>query len=218
MLRRACCLALCLALASAAVEAARGEKGDVEIGIFGGYSFLDQYEGSRFDFNRLLISDDDLNPDDDWLLGFRIGYFFTPNWSLEGSFQRVSTEADFDTCVAAPCPGTAETPATADAQLDSFRVNLLYNWREGAGIRPFVAIGAGLEGTDIKGIMDEHDLGLNAGLGVRFLLGSRFQIRVENRYVFTEVSDPVDGSQTSMEAQVGFSWTFGGASPLDTDN
>ena len=211
------CLATCLVLSAAAVQAAGGEKRDVEIGILGGYSFLDQYDGSRFDFGQLLISDDDLNPEADLLVGFRVGYFLTGTWSLEGSLQRVSTKASFDTCVQEPCPGSAEARTTVDADLDSFRVDLLYNWREGAGIRPFVAVGAGLEGTDIEGVMDETDLGLNAGAGVRFFLGDRFQIRLENRYVFTEVSKPVDGSQSNLEVQVGFSWTFGGASSVPED-
>jgi outer membrane beta-barrel protein len=201
----------CLAL-STAVLAAGGEKGNVEVGIFGGYGFLDQYEGSRFDFRQLVISDDDLNPEDDLLIGFRVGHFLTSTWSLEGSFQRLSTEASFDTCVAEPCPGSAETRTTVDADLDSVRVNLLYNWREGARIRPFLAVGAGWEGTDIEDVMDEDDLGLNAGVGVRFFLGDHIQIRLENRFVYTEVSDPVDGGQSNFETQVGFSWTFGGAS------
>ena len=49
------------------------------------------------------------------------------------------------------------------------------------------------------------------------MLGSGFQIRVENRYVFTEVSDPVDNSQSNLEVHVGFSWSFGGASRSKTD-
>ena len=210
-------LVTCLVLSAAALQAAGGDKGDVEVGIFGGYSFLDQYEGSRFDFRRLLISDDDLNPEDDLLVGFRVGYFLTANWSLEGSFQRLSTKASFDTCIAQPCPGTAETHTTVDADLDSLRVNLLYNWREETAIRPFVAVGAGLEGTDIQGVMDENDLGLNAGVGVRFFLGDHIQIRLENRYIFTEVSAPVDSSQSNLETQVGLSWTFGTASSVPAE-
>ena len=210
MYRRASCIALCLLLAATTIQAAGSREGSVEIGVFGGYSLLDQYEGSGFDFRQLLISDDDLNPDDDFLLGFRIGYFFTPFLSVEGSFQRLSTEAGFDTCVTAPCPGSGATTTTTDVTLDSFRVNVLYNWREGTGIRPFLALGANLDSTDIEGVVDDHGVGLNAGVGVRFLLGSRFQIRVENRYVFSEAASPVDNGQSSLETQVGFSWNVGG--------
>jgi outer membrane beta-barrel protein len=217
MLRRAFCSALCLVFAASAAPFAGDEKGDVEIGIFGGYGFPDEYEGDRFDFRNLRISDDDLNPDDDFLFGFRVAYFLTSNWSLEGSFQRLSTEAHFDTCLGTPCPRTAQTTTTADVDLDSFRASLLYNWRAGAAIRPFVAAGVGLETTDVEGVMDEDDLGMNAGGGVRFLLGRGFQLRLEGRYVFTEVSNPVDSGQNNLETQVGLSWTFGGSStPPDT--
>jgi outer membrane protein OmpA-like peptidoglycan-associated protein len=197
---------------------AGGVKGDWEVGFFAGYSILDNYEaGDSDDFRPLLISDDDLNPDDDVFFGLRVGYWFNNRLSLEGSYQMLSTEAEFDRCTAAPCPGTAEQLETHDADLDSFRVNVLYHWREAAKWRPFATLGLGLETTDIKSVMDEDDLGLNAGFGIRWLMSNRLSLRMETRYVLADVGGPVDETQYNLEAGVGLSFSFGGSSPVDSD-
>ena len=70
---------LLLALAPAMAESG-GEKGDWELGIYGGMGWLDDY--------------DPLNPEDDILFGGRVGYVFTSNWSLEASDQMLDTETE----------------------------------------------------------------------------------------------------------------------------
>src|SRR3990170_586289 len=82
MRRIALVLAAALILAAAPAAAAQGEKGVWEFGPYLGYGFLDDYGP--------------VHPANDWLSGARLGYFFTPNWSLEGSWQCLKTETDFD--------------------------------------------------------------------------------------------------------------------------
>jgi outer membrane beta-barrel protein len=209
MFRKLGTLAVSLLLATGLALPA-GDKGDWELGVFTGYALVGDYEGSRSDLRDRRITDDDLNLDDDLLFGARVGYFLTSKWSLEASFQHFSTEAKFDRCVSRPCPGTPQETANPDADLDSLRFNLLYHWRRDAKVAPFFTVGLGLEGTDIESVMDENDLGYNAGMGVRFLLGNRLSIRVDGRYVIADVSSPVDDFQASLQGSVGLSWMFGG--------
>src|SRR6185295_6668405 len=79
-----------------------GEKGSWELGLYGGYAWLDNYG--------------DFRPKDEILLGVRAGYYFTPAWSLEGSVQRIATETDF-----AQSLGLENT----DVTLSCYRLNML---------------------------------------------------------------------------------------------
>ena len=82
-----------------------GEKGDWEFGPYGGFGWLDNY-GT-------------LHPDNGSLWGGRVGYFFTPALSLEGSFQRLTSEIE-----------TGE-----DFYITSERLNVLWSFRPGASFR-----------------------------------------------------------------------------------
>ena len=61
------------------VLASGGEKGDVEIGLFAGAGVPDAYGTGVAK----------LDPDYDALYGLRLGYFFSPRWSLELSGLRL---------------------------------------------------------------------------------------------------------------------------------
>jgi outer membrane protein OmpA-like peptidoglycan-associated protein/opacity protein-like surface antigen len=223
MTRRFAWLYAVLLLAVVPAMAAGGEKGDWEIGGFFGYAFLDNYEaGNRGDFRDDLISDDDLNPDDDFFFGLRVGYFFSPQISLEASFQTLSAETEFDVCTQSPCPdaNTAETTTSPDLDVDSFRMNVFYHWREGTKLRPFITGGVGLEFTELdhsSDVLDSTDISLNAGAGIRWYITDYLSLRLDERYVLTEVGGAVDDQAFTLESSIGLSWTFGGASPVDTD-
>ena len=224
MSRQSAGLCAVLLLAVVPAMAAGGEKGDWEIGGFFGYAFMDQYEtGDRGAFRDLLVSDDDLNPDDDSLFGLRVGYYFSPQISLEASFQTLSAAAAFDVCTGEPCPGaaTAEISARADLDLDSFRVNVLYHWREARKFRPFLTAGVGLESSELLvdegAVLDDSDISINAGLGIRWFITDYLSLRLDERYVLTDVGGAVDDDVFTLETSIGLSWTFGGTSPVDTD-
>jgi len=169
----------------------QGAKGDLEIGPYVGYGFPDDYSG--------------LNPKDDLLYGLRVGYFFTSRWSYEGSYQMFSSETD------PPSPASSQ-----DLDIESVRANMLFNFRPGTSIRPFVTFGAGLEIIDAESF-EQDDLGANVGAGVRCFFTERFGLRLDGRYVWTDVGDVVDDPQSNVEATLGLLWSFGGGPPADED-
>src|SRR6266480_4341633 len=91
-------------LAAGPAFAGGGSAGDVELGIYGGFDIPDDYGNTH--------------PKNGALYGGRLGYFFTPNWSIEASGQRFTTKTEFDTF-----PGVPDI----DIHIDSFRGNLFYN-------------------------------------------------------------------------------------------
>lgn len=110
----------------------------------------------------------DLEPDADGLWGLRFGFHLNDDWSVELAAQRGRADSDL-----------------GDADLDSLRANLVYNFRPYRPLRPFVTGGLGLELLELRG-EDELDLSLNAGGGLRWWAGSRFGLRGDVRVVFVE--------------------------------
>src|SRR6185295_2631660 len=93
-----------LLLAAGTAFASGGEKGDWELGVYGGYGWLDDY--GLF------------HPKDHFLYGARLGHFFSNHWSLEFGAQRLKTDTE---------PDVLGMPVT-DFKISSLRLNLLYNF------------------------------------------------------------------------------------------
>jgi outer membrane protein OmpA-like peptidoglycan-associated protein len=184
------------ALVGGVALAGGGEPGDWELGLFAGYGFLDDYEGSSVT----------LNPDDDMLFGLRVGYFMDQRWSAEGSYQMLSSETE-----------NSVGPPDFDFDRNSIRFNLLHNFRPGETLRPFATVGVGLEKIDASPLLDRDNQGINVGGGVRWFKGDTFNLRFDARWVSTNVGGSVDHRQSDLEATVGASWIFGGAPPGDAD-
>ena len=166
--------------------AVAGDKNSVELGLYAGQAMLDEYGG--------------LEPDDDLLYGARLGTFFTPTWSLEFSYQQLSTDSDLG----------------LDLDVTSYRGNLLYNFLPGARFRPFLTAGLGLESTEVDS--DNADgPGANVGGGVRWLLSDHWGLRLDGRYVLADVGGSIDEVQNNIEATAGIVFAFGGGPPPDTD-
>jgi outer membrane protein OmpA-like peptidoglycan-associated protein/opacity protein-like surface antigen len=164
-----------------------GNKGDWELGIYGGYAWLDDYGF--------------LNPEDSFLAGARLGYFFTHNWSLEASAQRIFSKTEMHLL------GVPDV----DADLDAARLNLLYNFSPCHKLRPFLTAGVGYEGINTDGYGESCDFGWNVGGGLRFFLSDHVNLRADGRYVGIKVGDPIDESEGNVEASLGLSYLFGGA-------
>jgi len=185
-------LTLIAALLLTAVPALahNGDKGSWELGIYGGYGWLDDYGA--------------FHPKDDPLFGARIGYFFTPAWSLEGSWQRLDTETKFPESI-----GLRDQRIT----LSCYRLNMLYNFRQGESFRPFVTGGVGCEKTEVHQFGETSDIGFNVGGGLRWFLSPHFNMRLDGRFVRTHVGGDLDATQQNVESTVGVGWVFGGHPP-----
>ncbi len=182
-------LAAAALTAVAPAAAGRGEPGEIEFGPYAGFGWLDDYDGA--------------DPDPGPLFGGRVGVFLHPRWSIEGSYQRLATEADI-------------LSSELDVDLDAARLNVLFSFRPGESFRPFVTAGVGSEMIDIEDLGDSSDLGWNAGGGLRWYLTETFGIRADGRYVSVDVEDL--GRQSNLEATVGVLWSLGRGGPsLDSD-
>ena len=187
MRRMMLALVAVLLVAAGPALAAGGEKGDWELGIYGGYGWLDDYGI--------------FHPKDHLLYGGRIGYFLTRHWNLEFSGQRMSTKTEFDLL------GVEDV----DVHLSALRLNALYNFgTPGKALRPFLTAGLGKEKIDVDGYGESCDIGWNAGAGFRWFLSPHWNLRLDGRYVSTKVGDQVDESQHNVEATLGLGWILGG--------
>jgi len=169
-----------------------GEKGDWEVGLYTGYGWLDDYGN--------------FHPKDDLLWGLRGGYFFTPHWNLELSWQRLDTETDIGIL------GVQDQ----DAELSALRLNVLYNFLPGKELRPFVTAGVGCEKFDAGSFGSRSDVGFNVGGGLRWFMTEHFDLRMDGRFVQTHVGDDVNETQQNVEATVGIGWVFGGGESPET--
>lgn len=177
-------LGAAILLASSPACAGGGSKGDVELGVYGGYGWLDEYGG--------------LNPKDGPLFGARLGYFFTQNVSLEGSGQRLTTHT----------PDTVGV-TRSDIHRDAGRLNLVYTFAPGAKVRPFLTGGVGYERLEIVDGSHSANFGWNAGGGLRIFPSPHWNIRLDGRYVGNK-PDQIDELQSDYEAALGISALFGG--------
>jgi len=177
-------------LAAAGPAFAGGEKGQLELGGFVGYGWLDDYAG--------------INPKNHVLYGGRLGYFLTHNWELEASYKRLHTDSRLDPALALP---------DFDLNFSAWRGNLLFNFGgAGSGVRPFVTVGGGSEKVDLPDATfgaDSRDFGWNAGGGLRFFLSRKVNLRLEGRYVSVKV-EGLDDAQHQTEAMAGLGILFGG--------
>lgn len=178
-----------LLLTAAPTFAGRGEQGDWEFGPYGGGARLDAYGP--------------LQPDDESLYGARLGYFFSPRWSYETSLQKLSdSETEF---------------SGIQLDIESLRLNVLYNFRPGQAVRPFVTAGFGYEKTKIEQVGTAKDAGYNLGAGLRWFVTDHFGIRLDGRSVWTNVGSSLDENVRNTEGTLGLLWAFGGGPAPDED-
>ena len=193
LLRRALAgAALLFLLAPAAAFAKGGQERDIEAGVYFGSMSPDSY--------------DSLDPDNGTFWGIRGGYWFTPKWSVEGTWQSFSTEGD-----------VAGSPSI---DLNSLRANGLWNFRAGKKFRWFLTLGLGTEKVKSDDLdISESAFGWNYGGGARWFFGkSKFWgLRADARSITTDPGGDIDGSQTNFEVGGGLMFTWGGGTPPDGD-
>jgi OOP family OmpA-OmpF porin len=185
--------ALLVIAAGSVASAAPGDQGSWEFGPYVGWTFLDKYEP--------------LKPRNDFLAGARLGFFATSHLSFEASYQVLATE-------------TNNTTGQRDFDLDSARLNVLWNFREGQVFRPFVTLGGNMDSLDVNNLGNSDDIGGNAGGGARWILSDVAGIRLDGRYVYHNLDLPElpdISHQDNIEVTVGLSIMLGGGAPKDTD-
>jgi outer membrane beta-barrel protein len=179
-------------LVAAGPAFAGGDKGSLELGIYGGYGWPDDYSI--------------YHPKKHLLYGARLGYFFSEHWDLEASAQRLPTKTEFD----------ALGVENVDVHMDALRLNLLYNFGEADhSFRPFLTVGAGDEKFKAENFGEACHFGWNAGAGFRLFLSPHFNLRADGRYVSTKLDDDEifagdHNSQHNVEAMLGLGLMFGG--------
>jgi|GEM_PF-6188269 len=182
---------LCCALPA---FAGGGEKGDWEIGAYLAQFKPDSYNG--------------LDPKSGTAYGLRGGYFFTPKWSVEGTYEWFDTEADV-------------SGSNPSMDLNSLSFNGLWNFRAPKKLRWFLTLGFGREYTKSSSLdLDESDWGYNFGGGVRWYFGKKrsWGIRGDARWIKTNVGGPVDQTEDNYEIGGGLFMSVGGGEPTDSDN
>lgn len=184
-----------LALVAVPAVAGHGEKGEWELGAYAGYGLLDGY--------------DILHPDDGPIFGARVGYFFTPRFSLEGSWQTLDSETNLR---------GGSGVSDFDFDIISTRLNLLWNLKPGETFSPFVTAGLGVEKADAGDAGDSSDPSINVGGGLRWYLTDHVGVRVDGRYVALEMGRPYEEHEANFEGTVGVLFTLGGGPAPDSDN
>ena len=187
MRRLVLALVAVLLLRSVPARAHGGEAGDFEIGPYVGYGWLDEYG--------------DFHPKNSILYGGRVGFFFTPAWSVEFSGQQMTSTTEFAPGVIVP---------NGDAVLTAYRGNLLYNFGRFTVFRPFLTAGIGCECFDVKQYGRSNDVGWNAGAGFRYFMTPRYALRFDGKFVRTNVGNGLDQNENNVEASGGLSVLFGG--------
>lgn len=180
-----CALVAALLVTAGPAFAGGGEKGDWELGVYGGYGWLDDY--GMF------------HPEDGPLYGARFGPFISNHWSVEFSAQRLNSETQFEILGV----------ENVDVTLDALRLNGLYNFSPGQSFRPFLTAGLGYEKFDVDGFGEACDFGWNAGAGFRWFMTPHWNLRADAKYIGINVED-LDESQGNVEATLGLGFLFGG--------
>lgn len=180
-------LMLVLALLTVSPSAfAQSTAGGIELSPYFGLRYSDEYG---------IVNPDDNAP----LVGLRVGAFFTEAFHMELALQRVFSNADN----VAPLNGE-------DVYFDSLRLNLAYHLMPDKKIRPYFSAGAGWERIESDNLDSQNDLSYNGGLGVRFFIGQRSGLRLEGRYVGSNVEIAgADEWQHNFEGTLGIFFLLG---------
>jgi opacity protein-like surface antigen len=149
--------------------------------------------------------------DDDVTVGFRYGYYFHPNFAVEGGIgftpASILTRADVS-------PGT-NASAIFEVNTYVLHANILYRLTADGSIIPYVTAGAGGVHFDIKSARfgfltpSETDFALNAGGGVKFRLHEEYFLRLDGRVYWMDPEFAKDdGTATFVEITGGLSILF----------
>jgi len=167
---------------------------------------LAQNRAKTWEIGPFLTSTDfdaDTEIKDEFGLGFRFGYNFSPLHEMEFSFDHVDTED--------------KVTGAIDTTVGKFQTSYVFNFNfdRHQMIIPYVTAGLGVIRFEVSapgfGSDDENDNLFTWGGGVRFFIGKVFNIRLELRSVFFDGDDVVLRSigYQDNEFSVGAGWVLG---------
>jgi OOP family OmpA-OmpF porin len=146
-------------------------------------------------------SDEDL--DKSILYGFRVGYNFTKNWTLEGVLTYADANGDRE-YISIPQQGWVRGDSN-DANMFGYKLEVLYNFLPDGMIVPFIAAGVGGRYMDWDDRGSENDLVLDYGVGLKIFFAEDWAVRADIRHLYLP-----DDSYNNVEYGIGLSYFFGG--------
>jgi opacity protein-like surface antigen len=183
MKSRVVLLIVSTALAGAASATAQLRSGTVEINPFAGYLFGGVFAGVR-DFQD-NFNHAQLDVDDDFTYGGRIGYNFTSLVQIEGEYSRTETQFVFRQ------PHFDDLKA-GDLRIDYFLAYATFNFGHGRVV-PFFTIGAGGANLvpNVAESLSTSEVRFTAaaGGGVKVFLTPHFGFRFDGRAYSTWLGD-----------------------------
>lgn len=198
-MRRFIATAILGLLAASPLAAQKPQKGTWELGAFGRYNWYDEA------FNQI----DSTSGKNSWGLGGRLGYFFSPRWSLELDGSANPTDLDRSATGGATSVGLVYQP---------YHLRALYH--APIGERTSWIIGGGLNYNRyrVTSSADEFlekrfegdDFGIGGLTGFRYKLSDMVSVRFDGTLDFIPSPDNDDNSNVMLGVQGGLSLFLGG--------
>jgi opacity protein-like surface antigen len=120
-----------------------GETGPLYVGVFGGYAF-----GSDLEYNVSYYPSYDLDIQNTWALGAKIGYTFPFARAIAVEFEYMYFGPDVDRTVLASA-GDDSYAIDGDLDVHNFMFNFIAKYPEGR-LHPFLGFGLGVSDVDFS--------------------------------------------------------------------
>lgn len=135
--------------------------------------------------------DSDRDTDDATIFNLGVGYVLDNSWTLEAMIADFETELD-----------------NVDLDVDGrqYRLDALYHLSKWGDWQPYVVSGVGDMKLDPENFSSHRETLVNLGLGVKYLLSPRWQLRGDGR-----IFHSLDEEDTDYGINVGLSYLFGAA-------
>jgi outer membrane beta-barrel protein len=191
------------ALALSSVPAlAQVQPQSQEVGAYAGAIFGD-------DLTKSSVSGQQPELDDDIAFGLRYGYNFNEAWGLDIALG-------YNPSKATGLPG-----GDIDLNLTTLDVDAIYHFPVAGKVIPYVLAGVGYASADLDrpivglsngqpvSIDDDDGFTANAGIGAKYFVTDRFQLRLEGKYRYLDkLVDGLDDSLNTFEATLGAAYLF----------
>lgn len=186
-----CLIAFIIILFFSTINEAEPKKGDIEISIFSGWSFLSAEKRDKimplvhpdipiYGFGRKMNGS--------YLLGFKVGYYFTKKAEIEGSFAVAPShelEGIYDCSPGKICPLINYNFFPywfANVIAYHYDTNFLFNFNSNK-ITPFISAGIGGSSYDV-GREFKTNFTFNFGIGIKYYIrGTGFRFEINEHFI-----------------------------------